>query len=172
MTEGDEIVLVVSKGKEQKDTTMPALIGKWESQVETIILNAGLAFGGVQYEASEDVEKGMVTRFTVDGKSVSEGSTVREGSTVVVYVSSGSKYEGQEVAETVHLGDSPFDGDSGNFEVKLSTGEVVWSKDNCSSDDFPVEFTIKGLHGTTESLGIYVNGRNIGSYDVKFNAAD
>lgn len=168
VSEGDEIVLVVSKGKESKDTTMPALIGKWESQVASILSSAGLKLGGTEYEYSEEVEAGKVIRFTVNGSSVSEGSKVTEGSSVVVYVSAGSQYAGQEVSETVTLSDSPFDAETGSLEVKMN-GETVFSKSSCSSSDFPLSFTVKGEYGTSVVLDICVNGRSIGSHQVTFD---
>lgn len=156
--EGDKIGIVLSKGPEEKMTTMPTVIGLTESQAKTAVENAKLVYGGATFESSEDVEKGKIMHFAVDGdRNVYEGQQVKEGSTVTVIVSSGSQYEGQTITKTIAI-TQPFDGEDsqqGTLKIELSVNgkvTIIESGRSFSGNDVPYYFTVSGIYGSTGTI--------------------
>ncbi len=172
---GDSIVLVLSLGKEVVMVQMPSIIGKSEADAKAAVEAAGLVFESTQ-DYSEDVPQGEVMSFTVDGASVSEGSEVEEGTTVMAVVSAGSQYAGQTVHEVRVMDpmlyhdntDQPI---TGSLEVRLaSTGEVIYSFADFNSDTYePVERTVSGVYGSTDQIVYYLNGAEVRREDVQFD---
>lgn len=175
--EGDTIGIVLSKGPEEKKTKVPTLIGLTESAAKSAIEAANLSYGGATYESSEDVEKGTVLHFAVDGdRNVNEGDEVKEGSSVTIIVSSGSAYEGQTISKTVTIG-SFFYGDdessTGTLTAELTVDgvtTVVVNEPNFSAANIPYSFTVKGLYGKTGTITYKFNDQPVGTESITFDA--
>jgi len=169
VSEGDTITLYISRGKEVKEVAMPSIVGQTESEAKSRVEGAGLKWGTPTTAYSDDVAKGNVISFTVDGQAVYEGTNVEEGKTVVAVISAGSEMEGKNVKETCHLSDGPEDATGHMKAVRQSTGEVVWEKEEWTNADWPVNFTVEGLYGTTDVIVCYLNGEWIGQQQVYFD---
>ncbi|MCI6019078.1 MAG: Stk1 family PASTA domain-containing Ser/Thr kinase [Clostridiales bacterium] len=170
VTKGDKIKIWLSKGKKVEMTSVPSIIGSTEDVAKSAIASAGLQYGGSTTEYSEDAQKGTVISFTVNGSAVSAGTQVEKGSTVKIVISAGSQYEGQTVSETVTLSNYLFDDDitSGEVVVKYNE-EVVWSKSDCTNNDFPITFTLRDVYGTKGYCNIYLDGIPVGNIQVTFD---
>ncbi len=83
--EGTAISYVVSKGKEKKDVYIGNYSGMTEEDAKKKLEGKGVKVA-VDYEYSDNTSKGVVTR-TDPGN----GSTVKSGSTVTIWVSKGKK---------------------------------------------------------------------------------
>ncbi len=173
--EGDKIGIVLSKGPEEKMTTMPTVIGLTESQAKSAVEDAKLVYGGATYESSEDVEKGKIMHFAVDGdRNVYEGQQVKEGSTVTVIVSSGSQYEGQTITKTIAI-TQPLDGEDsqeGTLKIVLTVNgkeTIIESGRSFSASNVPYYFTVSGIYGSTGTItysfttdkGTYSNSQSV-----------
>ena len=176
--EGDKIGIVLSKGPEEKMTTMPTVIGLTEAQAKTAVENAKLVCGITKSEYSEDVEKGRVVHFEVNGnRNFYEGQQVKEGSTVTLIISSGSQYEGQMITKTIRLQGEGFFGEdsfSGVFVAKLivnGTSSQVAYEDNFSNANLSGQgysITVSELYGTSGTIEYYINNQLVGSQSVTF----
>ena len=85
-TKETEIVMKVSKGSDKK--TVPNLLGKEDSEAQSMIKSAGLSVGKVTYDYNDSVPKGQVV-----SQSVEAGSKVAEGTEIDIVVSNGAKPE-------------------------------------------------------------------------------
>lgn len=85
-TKETEIVMKVSKGSDKK--TVPNLVGKEDSEAQSMIKNAGLSVGKVTYDYNDDVAKGQVVSQSVDA-----GTKVAKGTEINIVVSNGAKPE-------------------------------------------------------------------------------
>lgn len=170
VSKGDKIKIWLSKGKKTEMVAMPSIIGYDESSAKSSIESAGLTFGSSTPEYSEDVEKGKVIRYTVNGQSVNAGAQVEKGATVNIVVSAGSQYAGQIVSKTVTFYNSFIDSDeeTSKLEVKMN-GETVHTVENCSSASFPITFTVRGEYGTKGTLEIYLDGVQWTTQEVTFD---
>lgn len=84
---GTTVNLVVSKGKETKMVTVPALnSGKTQSEAEQALRDAGLDVGTVTEEYDSSVSKGYVI-----SQTVAAGSQVEEGTAIGFVVSKGAE---------------------------------------------------------------------------------
>jgi eukaryotic-like serine/threonine-protein kinase len=172
--EGDKIGIVLSKGPEEKMTTMPTVIGLTESQAKTAVENANLVYGGATFESSEDVEKGKIMHFAVDGdRNVYEGQQVKEGSTVTVIVSSGSQYEGQTITISDTTGGG-FDGEAssteaGDLKIELTIDGVTTTPvDVKGVSQINYGYTVSGPYGKTGILTFFWNGVQKATKTVTF----
>ncbi len=78
------VTVTVSLGPESVPVDVPAVTGNSEATARTILENLGLV-GQVERESSNDVREGDVIR-----QDPSSGTTMEEGSTVTIWVSTGS----------------------------------------------------------------------------------
>lgn len=89
MAEGEEVILYVSKGTEQK--IVPDLVGKTRAQALLAIEEKGLKVGSVKEASSEKYPKGQVFRQSIDAYE-----TVPAGTQIDLYISTGEKAEGDD----------------------------------------------------------------------------
>lgn len=158
---GDTVKVIVSTGPENKQVSVPSLIGMTEKQATKALTDIGLVKGAVTYEASDTYAEGKVTY-----QSNTAGQMVDPGTVVDIIISTGPdtpateiKYIGQVTIDV-----NPFDyiGD-GEAEIILEMEQDGWAttikQEMLSVLDFPLN--ISGIEGDGPSDGIvrmYVDG--------------
>jgi serine/threonine-protein kinase len=158
---GDTVKVIVSTGPENKQVSVPSLIGMTEKQATKALTDIGLVKGAVTYEASDTYAEGKVTY-----QSNTAGQMVDPGTVVDIIISTGPdtpateiKYIGQVTIDV-----NPFDyiGD-GEAEIILEMEQDGWAttikQEMLSVSDFPLN--ISGIEGDGPSDGIvrmYVDG--------------
>lgn len=158
---GDTVKVIVSTGPENKQVSVPSLIGMTEKQATKALTDIGLVKGAVTYEASDTYAEGKVTY-----QSNTAGQMVDQGTVVDIIISTGPdtpateiKYIGQVTIDV-----NPFDyiGD-GEAEIILEMEQDGWAttikQEMLSVSDFPLN--ISGIEGDGPSDGIvrmYVDG--------------
>lgn len=80
---GTEVTIYLSSGEEDKYTRVPYLIGKTETEAESILKEANLVLGGTK-SVEDDAKKG-----TIVSQSRDEGDRVEKGSAIDVEISKG-----------------------------------------------------------------------------------
>jgi serine/threonine-protein kinase len=77
VTKGVYIRVVVSRGKELQQTTVPDFTGKTLAEVERMIIQQGLKLGNITYQASFDlIPNTVVDQFPRGGDSVPKGQAI------------------------------------------------------------------------------------------------
>ena len=169
LSPGDEVQLVVSKGKEKKTFEMPNLVGMTLERANTTIDTYNLGHGRVEEAFDEEIPAGQViSQYPTDSTEVSEGTQVN------LIVSKGPDPDAQppeptEVTKTVYV-DMPGDAEGlVNVRVLLDGEEVLnQSLDATMSARVPVTVTGTG----TGTLTYYFDGEYGGSMTVDFSQAD
>ncbi len=82
--EGEEITIVISKGAEVVNKTVPNIVGLTEIEAKAVLTAAGISFGEVLEENSATVAAGIVT-----SQSPSAGASVGDSTSVSLVVSKG-----------------------------------------------------------------------------------
>lgn len=103
---GSRVSVIISKGEEKKTTLMPQLTGWKLTEAKKEIERIGLVVGNVEEQASDSVEKGIVT-----WQSYLIGTELENKTVVDLYVSKGPNVEEKE--EPVENEEKP---ESGNKE--------------------------------------------------------
>lgn len=169
---GSTITLYISKGAEKKTTTVPDVIGMTKSQAKEALKAKNLELGKVTSAYSENVTKNRVCI-----QSKSEGTEVKEGTTVDITLSLGPQKTYSYYSNPVTI-DTPFDYETdpaATFKFVLSQdGKTTTIKEvTLSYNDFP--YTISNVKGSSASSGdiiVYMNGRRIESYAVDFRKVE
>lgn len=145
--EGSQIVLVVSKGKE--NVRVPNLLGLDEESAIASIVEAGLAVGTVTQSNSESFEKDLVCQ-----QSINNGSYVPEGTAVDIVISLGTavktyKYDANITAPSVDECPQYKAGTSVKVVLKTSDGRELL---NTTVTNFPITGTYYGLSSSTGTI--------------------
>lgn len=155
LREGDEVLVLISKGPQFKKSAVPDVVGKREVDAIRLIEGAKLR-AEVTYE-NNDLEEGRVV-----SQDVLAGEEVEEGSTVTVVVSKGAK-KTVIYTSSIVIDANPFaeEGESGTVEIKLDQDgrtSVIYSKVT-SYEDFPLELDgIKGASDSDATCYMYKDG--------------
>ena len=184
---GDEIILVVSTGKEYVEVTVPLLVDLTEDGAITALKSVGLEQGVITYEHSSEYAEGIVKY-----QSYTFGQKLPEGSKVDFTVSLGpvttatptptptpdsgegdvgntdSRYVGEVV-----ITDSPLEeGESAEivFDLKQDGYTTTVFAGTLSYDEFPYTLPVEGSSTQPGTISMYVNGNlySSNSWNVTF----
>lgn len=185
VSKNSKITLIISKGKENKQVTVPSLWNKKESVAKEKLADRGLKYPEVpDYQYSDTVAKGKVIY-----QSVASGQKVDVGTRIDFTVSMGPKptvapkatptpkpeenYT-YEASFTIKDSDNPFeyaDEDSALIKLVLTQDgkkKTVWSG-NLSYNDFPKTFLITGWSENNGTIDVYKDDVKVGgSYNIEF----
>ncbi len=180
--EGDHIILVVSDGAEDMEVSVPLLVGKSYEDAKAMLTESMLTVSSTR-EYNNDYPEGQVFKQSID-----EGNLVKVGTEILLYVSNGSEQKPepepeQPVQEPEHSGDPELSGHgsttepepdketTANVSIDLPVGNksvvlvvemngTVVSADRTYDPEVenPVNISISGPAGTTQTVDIYING--------------
>lgn len=160
---GSTVTVYVSKGPEQKNSTVPDLSGMTESQAKSALEKAGLSLGKVSFDYSDNIAKDQVIL-----QSYTVGSSVKQGSSVNITISRGKKEEEKtyKYTSSATISHNPFESDdeSGKIEIVLSQSgntKTVYSEE-CDGTQFPFSISFEGFDESAGSLQMYLNGTPVG----------
>lgn len=122
-SKGEEIKLVVSKGKEVKVAVVPDLSNKTVQEAESALSGVNLKLGNVTQEYSDTVEEGRVIE-----QSIVSGTEVKEETAVDVTISKGKK-------PTTVTYTATFSGEIHNNGYNFEEGESVYITLTLTVDD-------------------------------------
>lgn len=178
---GDEIVLVVSTGKEYKEVSVPLIMGLTEEKAITALKNIGLDKGAINYEYSSEYAEGLVKY-----QSYTSGQKVPEGTKIDFTVSLGPEPTATPTPSPSPTPDNGSDnqGDSGDTSTRYigrvsitdspleddETADIVIDVKQdgytrtiftgvLSGNQFPHEITdVEGYSTNPGEVYMYVNG--------------
>ena len=166
LSEGQQVILVMSLGKEETPMVMPNLIGMDEEMAKKTITDMGLVVGQVQPSPSDEQEAGKVWY-----QSVAVNASVTEGTTVDIFVStgpSGGSGSGDTVTKTFTLTLPTNLGEDLHVEVVDSQEQTVFSGDYNTNLDTAAEIPVSG--SGVQTYTIYINGHSYTQQTVDFGA--
>ena len=166
LSEGQQVILVMSLGKEETPMVMPNLIGMDEETAKKTITDMGLVVGQVQPSPSDEQEAGKVWY-----QSVAVNASVTEGTTVDIFVStgpSGGSGSGDTVTKTFTLTLPTNLGEDLHVEVVGSQEQTVFSGDYNTNLDTAAEIPVSG--SGVQTYTIYINGHSYTQQTVDFGA--
>ena len=166
LSEGQQVILVMSLGKEETPMVMPNLIGMDEETAKKTITDMGLVVGQVQPSPSDEQEAGKVWY-----QSVAVNASVTEGTTVDIFVStgpSGGSGSGDTVTKTFTLTLPTNLGEDLHVEVVDSQEQTVFSGDYNINLDTAAEIPVSG--SGVQTYTIYINGHSYTQQTVDFGA--
>ena len=166
LSEGQQVILVMSLGKEETPMVMPNLIGMDEETAKKTITDMGLVVGQVQPSPSDEQEAGKVWY-----QSVAVNASVTEGTTVDIFVStgpSGGSGSGDTVTKTFTLTLPTNLGEDLHIEVVDSQEQTVFSGDYNINLDTAAEIPVSG--SGVQTYTIYINGHSYTQQTVDFGA--
>lgn len=166
LSEGQQVILVMSLGKEETPMVMPNLIGMDEETAKKTITDMGLVVGQVQPSPSDEQEAGKVWY-----QSVAVNASVTEGTTVDIFVStgpSGGSGSGDAVTKTFTLTLPTNLGEDLHVEVVDSQEQTVFSGDYNINLDTAAEIPVSG--SGVQTYTIYINGHSYTQQTVDFGA--
>ena len=166
LSEGQQVILVMSLGKEETPMVMPNLIGMDEEMAKKTITDMGLVVGQVQPSPSDEQEAGKVWY-----QSVAVNASVTEGTTVDIFVStgpSGGSGSGDTVTKTFTLTLPTNLGEDLHVEVVDSQEQTVFSGDYNINLDTAAEIPVSG--SGVQTYTIYINGHSYTQQTVDFGA--
>jgi serine/threonine-protein kinase len=160
LSDGDTIVLVVSKGPESKPITIPDFrnmdVTKATKQAqETYHLVVKTE------EKTDDTDAG-----TVIDQSLAIGSEAKEGDTITFTVSSGPAQKEETPSSELLTIPLPTDGRTSVVLKVVQDGKTIVDNEtvDCSQENYPLE-----LQGTgTSSVDVYFDGELFNTYSVTF----
>ncbi len=175
---GSDVTIYISKGPEQKTTTMPQVVGTTLADARTLLEGSNLTVGQVTYESSDSVAEGRVIR-----ASVSRGTTVDEGTAVDLVISTGpAEIESQGQSSytgTIDLSglENPIGGLSEGqtatvlINVYSASGSVVWTTGNMTmgADDWVTWYTVTTENVEPVTWEVMVDGQSIGTGRVNMS---
>jgi serine/threonine-protein kinase len=97
MTEGGYVTLTVSRGKRISYSLLPNLVGLSEASAVKKLKNLGFTIGEIKYSASESAAG------TVIAQSKKRGSSLAQGTTISLTVSTGSEHTARNVPDLLGL---------------------------------------------------------------------
>ena len=154
LSEGQQVILVMSLGKEETPMVMPNLIGMDEETAKKTITDMGLVVGQVQPSPSDEQEAGKVWYQSV-AVFVSTGPSVGSGS-------------GDTVTKTFTLTLPTNLGEDLHVEVVDSQEQTVFSGDYNINLDTAAEIPVSG--SGVQTYTIYINGHSYTQQTVDFGA--
>ena len=166
LSEGQQVILVMSLGKEETPMVMPNLIGMDEETAKKTITDMGLVVGQVQPSPSDEQEAGKVWY-----QSVAVNASVTEGTTVDIFVSTGPSSgsgSGDTVTKTFTLTLPTNLGEDLHVEVVDSQEQTVFSGDYNINLDTAAEIPVSG--SGVQTYTIYINGHSYTQQTVDFGA--
>ena len=166
LSEGQQVILVMSLGKKETPMVMPNLIGMDEETAKKTITDMGLVVGQVQPSPSDEQEAGKVWY-----QSVAVNASVTEGTTVDIFVStgpSGGSGSGDTVTKTFTLTLPTNLGEDLHVEVVDSQEQTVFSGDYNTNLDTAAEIPVSG--SGVQTYTIYINGHSYTQQTVDFGA--
>ena len=125
LSEGSSVVLVISKGPENKKISVPDVSNMSEDEARAAIQGAGLVVGSVTTENSDSVAEGQVTR-TDPGA----GAELDSGSSVNLFVSAGAKSHTYRVDADVYAPDDGHNYVRASAVLTDKNGKNLLSNDN------------------------------------------
>lgn len=181
---GTKITLYISKGPEEKTTTMPQVVGTTLADARTLLAGNNLTVGQVTYEPSDSVAEGRVIR-----ASVSRGETVDEGTAVDLVISEGpaeteSQSQSQSQSQSSYTGTIDFsslgnpigglsEGQTSTVLVNVynASGAVVWTTGNMTMgpDDWVSQYTVTSTNGEPVTWEVMIDGQSIGTGPVNMS---
>ncbi|MGB9791158.1 MAG: Stk1 family PASTA domain-containing Ser/Thr kinase [Thermacetogeniaceae bacterium] len=130
--EGTIVKLIVSKGP--ATLIMPSLLGQTVDQARALLSNMGLNLGGIKEEPSTQYPEGTIT-----GQSISEGTPVKPGDTVDIWVSQGPG----PMARTVPLRFTVKSPGVVRVEIKDTSGSrIAYEGEHQAGDEVQKEFVV------------------------------
>lgn len=177
---GSEVILYISNGPEQKTTTMPQVVGTTLADAKTLLQGRNLEVGQVTYESSDSVAEGRVIR-----ASVSQGTTVDEGTAIDLVISTGpAETESESQTQSSYTGTIDFSS-LGNPIGGLSEGEtvtvlinvynasgaIVWTTGNITMGpgDWVTQHTVTSTNGEPVTWEVMIDGSSIGTGPVNMS---
>ena len=169
VVKGDTITVYVSTGPENKQVSVPNIIGRTQEDAAEQLQALGLDIGNVSYESSEEYDEGFITY-----QSNTTGQKVDEGTLIDIIVSTGPEDTTTSTDQNVRyigqvtIDENPFDyidSEEANIVLELAleidgdTYKTNIIDSTFKSEDFPL--TITGIEGENSSEGIvkmYVDG--------------
>ena len=156
---GDTVTVSVSSGPENKQSTVPNLIGLSEKDATSALTKEGLVKGTVSYETSDTYKKGIVTY-----QSNTAGQKVDSGTVIDIIVSSGLKAANQMYSGSVTIDVNPFDYNGSEdadivLEMEQNGNLTPIFEGPLSNTDFP--YTVTDIVSDSSSVGtvrMYVDG--------------
>lgn len=125
LSEGSSVVLVISKGPENKKISVPNVSNMSEEEARNAIQSAGLVVGSVTTENSDSVAEGQVTR-TDPGA----GAELESGATINIFVSAGAKSHTYRVDADVYAPDDGHNYVRASAVLTDKNGKRLLSNDN------------------------------------------
>ncbi len=181
--EGDHIILYVSDGAEDLEVPVPGLVGKSYEDAKALLTDSMLTVSSTR-EYNNDYPEGQVFKQSID-----EGTSVKVGTEVLLYISNGPEKKPEpepepNEPEPDHGGGDPELSGHGssndpepdkettaNVSIELPTGNrsvvlvvemngtVVSANQTYDPEvENPVNISISGPAGTTQTIDIYING--------------
>jgi serine/threonine protein kinase/aspartate 1-decarboxylase len=161
VNKGDSVILVVSKGAEEKTAQVPTLLNKTKAEAQQLLARANLQLGNVSTEPSDRIQKGRITY-----QDTSSGETVPFGTRISIKISTGPQKKLSYVG-SVTIDSNPFDSDEYSGEDSVDV-ELEMNQDGVNSpiysgtltsDRFPLyQGGIKGNSASKGIVTMYVNG--------------
>lgn len=171
----DTVTVVVSKGKENTNVTVPNVKGYSEDEAVSMLEEAGLKPGKVTYKYSDSAPAGeVIAQSQEDGKEVAKNTTVR------ITVSKGPKPTAEPTAApnykyvaNVRISMNPFDSEDEeaviDFVLEQDGNRSTIESKNMKYSDFPYTLPVEGTSESNGTLTVYKNGVQVGSsYNVEF----
>lgn len=143
--EGDEIIIVISKGADVVNKTVPNIVGLTEIEAKAALAQAGISFGEVIEENSPTVAAGIVI-----SQSPSAGATVGDSTNVSFTVSKGPGTYGASINVEAPNGYTP--GTPAQITVTSSVDNSVLHSEAVSA--FPTTVNITGVTAPSGVLSI------------------
>ncbi|RDU24319.1 Stk1 family PASTA domain-containing Ser/Thr kinase [Anaerosacchariphilus polymeriproducens] len=175
---GDSVRLVVSRGREIIQVTVPNVQGMSESDAKSTLENSGLAVGNVTSSYSNNVDEGDVISQTQE-----PGKTVEKGTSVDLVISMGKEEEepGKYIGNIdIPISDFGLDEDYENVRIILRLTQKgktkqIYDKTISASDGMSkISLQVEGITGeTTGTVKAYVDGVDTGNeYSIVFVETD
>lgn len=173
VTKDDTVTIYVSKGKKPETVKMPTLTGKTLDDAKAMLDSYGLTLADTQEEESEEYPVGQVCR-----QSVSSGTQIKKGASVVLHISTGKKKEqggntpltDPEMSEprkgTAQVTVTLPDAESSHVKIYDSNGNLLAEKTFAPSGGTQT-ITVEGPEGDA-MLDVWVDGTKT-STPVTFN---
>lgn len=153
---GSKVVLTVSAGPEIKEVTVPNVIGLTLADAKTLLQNRGLKVGEVSEKSSDEATAGYVIY-----QSISSNTTVDEGTTVNITVSTGSSNKPSEP-----------DGEGVDIEYTVPDGATNATVTIVVNDASGSRSVYSGTHNAGDNITRTVTVQAPGVVIVQLNGTD
>lgn len=165
LKKGNSVLLLVSKGKENKPVTVPSFIGMDVSAAEQQAAGIGLSVGQAQYVYSDKAEGQVIDQ------SLSVNSTVDEGTAITFTVSQGPEPKAPEIVQvtvTFYVPDTYIGAENVTVAFIQDEVEIASTQLTAPQAGASVSYTFQGEKGTYSTVMATFNGEAGGSQVVNF----